>query len=58
MSERYGACPHCKGMGSTPQYYECLEEWIRIECGTCGGTGFWGGAFSPESYQQMKEENL
>lgn len=38
MSERWGACPHCRGMGMVKVENE------RRECGPCGGTGESGSA--------------
>jgi DnaJ-class molecular chaperone len=48
MSERYGKCPHCNGRG----FNLVMVTWLGIPdelmCGTCMGTGFWGGAFPPQ----------
>lgn len=40
MSERYGDCPACRGMGTVIDP-DSLE---KRECGRCQGTGFDGSA--------------
>lgn len=51
MSERYGKCPRCEGHGFVivreldqrteyPSYVDELGIYQKIECDTCGGTGF------------------
>lgn len=48
MSERNGGpCPLCKGHGQVHVFVEWLGTEILDMCGSCDGTGFWGGAFPP-----------
>ena len=49
MSERWGKCRRCAGMGSvmvTERDPVLLREWVkRVECSRCSGEGFSPGGF-------------
>lgn len=47
MSEHWGTCPVCDGKGEDFFYNPWLKVKALEECGSCGGTGFWSGAFPP-----------
>lgn len=47
MSERYDKCPYCEGKGELNVKDEQGNPY-KLECGSCEGEGFWGGAFQPE----------
>lgn len=49
MGERKcSPCPLCKGAGQILIFVECMQSHALEECGSCDGTGFWGGAYPPE----------
>lgn len=48
MSERYGTCPTCEGIG----------RWNGELCGGCFGTGFYGGLFPEPKWQRKKRDHV
>lgn len=53
MSERYGKCRGCKGIGFVMKMDAVLFTSVKKECGRCEGTGF---ETSADAYQEQEEK--
>lgn len=62
MSERWGACPPCKGRGMVIVTKRDLillrDEQVEQECGRCEGTGHDGSAFAPDAPWLAGDEDV